>query len=59
MIVGIPHFFQDLQALLGLLASDTPPEVNVHARLVITIPYGFADASGQGFGITVLGKDRT
>jgi hypothetical protein len=58
-IMGVPRFFQDLSALRELLSSATPPEVNVRARLIITILYGFADASGKGFGSTVLGKDGT
>jgi hypothetical protein len=33
--------------------------VDVRARLIITILYGFADASGRGFGSTVLGEDGT
>ena len=58
-IVGVKRFFQDLEALLMLLSSDATPEVDVRARLIITILYGFADAPGKGFGSTVLGKDGT
>jgi hypothetical protein len=53
------RFFQDLTALMGLLSSDTPPEVNVRARFIISILHGFIDASGRGFGSTILGKDST
>jgi hypothetical protein len=58
-IKGVPRFFQDLSALQEILSSETPPEVNIQARLIITILYGFADASGKGFGSTVLGKEGT
>jgi polyhydroxyalkanoate synthesis regulator phasin len=58
-ITGIMRFFQDLEALRKLLGSDAPTKVDVRARLIITILYGFADASGRGFGSTVLGANRT
>jgi hypothetical protein len=59
MIAGMEYFFQDLMALLRLLASESPPKVNIRARLIIMIIYSFVDASGRGFGSTVLGKDGT
>jgi hypothetical protein len=58
-IRGVSSFFQDLGALLRLLAADSPPEVDVRSALVYAILYGFADASGRDFGSTVLGKDGT
>jgi hypothetical protein len=58
-IKGVVRFFQDLGALLRLFSADSPPEVDVRSALIYTILYGFADASGRGFGSTVLGKDGT
>jgi hypothetical protein len=58
-IVGVSRFFQDLNALTRLFESEAPPEVNVRARLIIHILYGFADASGKGFGSTILGENGT
>jgi hypothetical protein len=58
-IKGVLRLAQDLGALWELLSSSVPPEVNVRSSLIITILYGFADASGMGFGSTVLGTDGT
>jgi hypothetical protein len=58
-IRGVPRFFKDLEAFAALLSPDTPPEVNVRCLRVLTILYGFGDASGKGFGSTVLGSDGT
>jgi hypothetical protein len=45
-----------LEALESLLEAETPAEVVLRASGVFTILYGFVDASGKGFGSTVLGK---
>ena len=37
----------------------SPPQVSVRAWHILSIIYGFADASGRGFGSTVLGKNGT
>jgi hypothetical protein len=42
-----------------MLAADSPPEVNVRSSAIFAIVHGFADASGKGFGSTVMGKDGT
>jgi hypothetical protein len=47
----------DLEALLQLFDSDTPSKVLLRAARVYSILYGFADASGTGFGSTILGED--
>jgi hypothetical protein len=58
-IKGVPRFFKDLFAIKELLEAESPPEVNVRSSMVLAILYGFADASGKGFGSTVMGKDGT
>jgi hypothetical protein len=47
----------DLEALDALFNEDTPTEVLLRAAQVYSILYGFADASGTGFGRTILGED--
>ena len=47
----------DLEALAALFDEDTPSEVLLRAARVYSILYGFADASGTGFGSTILGED--
>jgi hypothetical protein len=58
-IKGVPRLLRDLAAIAAMLSSSTPPLVNVRCAIVFAIIYGFADASGKGFGSTVLGKDGT
>ena len=42
----------DVRALLALFGSPTPPEVNLRSKEIITVVYGFGDASGTGLGAT-------
>ena len=52
----VPRFKDDLFALSELLSSDKPPLVTVRSNTVYEIFYGFGDASGKGFGSTMLSK---
>jgi hypothetical protein len=59
-----PHFIapvermeDDVRALTALFDQDKPTQKLVRSSRVYTILYGFADASGSGFGSTVLGDD--
>jgi hypothetical protein len=47
----------DLEALIRMFNDDIPSEVLLQASRVYSILYGFANASGTGFGSTVLGAD--
>jgi hypothetical protein len=47
----------DLFALRSLFAMEKPTQTLLRASRVYTILYGFADASGSGFGSTFLGND--
>jgi hypothetical protein len=49
-VKGVLRFFQDLKALQELLSLKSPPQVSVRAWHILFIIYGFADASGRGFG---------
>lgn len=54
---AVPRLGQDIEALQRFFAADTPPEVRVRAKTISVILYGFADASGRGFGSSVLGPN--
>jgi hypothetical protein len=47
----------DLRALSSLLESATPTKVVVRANRVTQIIYGFGDASGKGWGASILLPD--
>lgn len=50
----VRHLKNDLLALKTFFSLDKPPEIHVRRQNVCMILYGFADASGGGFGSTVL-----
>jgi hypothetical protein len=47
---------QDLFALREILKPLSPPAVLIRSNVILQIVYGFGDASGKGFGSTVLSK---
>jgi hypothetical protein len=51
---AVPRLASDVEGLLLLLASPTPPVRTIRASSLITVYYGFGDASGAGFGDTLL-----
>jgi hypothetical protein len=51
------RFKQDLFALGELLSPESPPEVVVRSNAVLQILYGYGDASGKGFGSTMLSTE--
>jgi hypothetical protein len=53
-IKPVPRLYLDLVALKFFFSGDKPPEVSVRSRNVKVLLYGFGDASGRGFGSTVL-----
>jgi hypothetical protein len=55
-IKPVSRFRDDIFALGELLSSDAPPLVVIRSSLVYKIFYGFGDASGKGFGSTMLSK---
>jgi hypothetical protein len=55
-IEPVPRFRDDVFALSELLSSEKPPLVTVRSNVVYEIFYGFGDASGKGFGSTMLSK---
>jgi hypothetical protein len=53
----VPRMEGDVKALAALFSQETPAQTLVRASRVYSILYGFADASGSGFGSTVMGTD--
>ena len=52
----VPRFKHCLEVLLKMFDQPLPPIVTVRSTKVILVVYGFIDASGSGFGSTVLVK---
>jgi hypothetical protein len=50
----VERFANDLNVLRSLLLAESPPEIVAPTRLVLTLLYGFADASGTGFGDVIF-----
>lgn len=53
-VLGVPRLASDLEALTALFSPDTPPRRVVRSRQVLVTLYGFGDASGDGFGQTLM-----
>ena len=52
-VIASPRFSDDVRALLSMFASPVPPEVkNLCSLEVVSVIYGFGDASGTGLGAT-------
>ena len=49
----VPRFRDNLEALVLLMAGSTPIKRVVRRRELITVIYGFGDASSGGFGASV------
>jgi hypothetical protein len=54
VIAAVPRLQKDIEALAELFSQQLSTQVLVQASRVYTILYGFADASGLGFGSTVM-----
>jgi hypothetical protein len=50
IVRAVPRLYSDVVALLSLMQSDTPAEISLRVSRVLFVLYGFADASGTGFG---------
>jgi hypothetical protein len=51
---AIQRLIQDCLALRSILSPATPPDVLIRSSMIFQILYGFGDASGKGFGSTLL-----
>jgi hypothetical protein len=54
LVIQVSHLEQDLKALLALTDPMVPPERAVRSKHLLQVCYGFGDASGEGFGSTIL-----
>lgn len=50
----VPPLYSDVAALKVLLMPNEPPLRYIHHHRICTIVYGFGDASGTGFGHTIV-----
>jgi len=56
-VMGVPRLADDVESLLHLMSSPTPPDRVVRSSSIMVAFYGFGDASGAGFGSTILGPN--
>ena len=57
-VTPVPRFHQCLDVLERIFDEDLPPVVNVRSTSCLVLVYGFVDASGSGFGSTLLVKGK-
>jgi hypothetical protein len=50
---AVPRLWEDILALTRLASASEPPPQRVRASKIANAYYGFADASGAGFGATI------
>ena len=58
MVTPVPRFHQCLEVLERIFNEDLPPIVNIRSTSCLVLVYGFVDASGSGFGSTLLVKGK-
>ena len=58
MVMPVPRFYQCLKILERIFDEDVPPVVSVRSTSCMVLVYGFVDASGSGFGSTLLAKGK-
>jgi hypothetical protein len=56
-VMAVPRFRDDVQALLQLFSALDPPTCYVRSKRIHSVQYGYADASGGGFGNTLGSKE--
>ena len=52
MVTASIRLSDDVRALSAMFSCISPPQVNLRSRKIITVIYGFGDASGTGLGST-------
>ena len=58
LVTVVPRFHQCLQALAKFFSLKSPPIISVRSAKCFIAIYGFVDASGSGFGSTLLVKGQ-
>jgi hypothetical protein len=51
-VVASPRFAKDVGALMEMFKAEVPPVVGLRSKHIVTVVYGFGDASGTGLGAT-------
>ena len=57
-VVPVPRFHQCLDVRDKIFSESTPPIVSVRTTSCMVLVYGFVDASGSGFGSTLLVRGK-
>ena len=52
LVTASPRLSDDVSALVSMFDSPDAPEVNLRSKDIVTVIYGFGDASGTGLGAT-------
>jgi len=55
---AVPRLITDVEALLELCSSDIPPKRLARPTARVCVRYGFGDASGVGYGSSILIEGR-
>lgn len=58
LITIVPRFYQCLNVLTKMFQNELPHVVDLRATTCQVVVYGFVDASGSGFGSTMLVKSN-
>ena len=56
LVIPVPRFHACMKFLIEMFKQNKPPIVNVRSTKCLVMIYGFVDASGSGFGSTLLIK---
>ena len=56
LVIPVPRFHACMKFLIEMFKQNKPPIVNVRSTTCLVMIYGFVDASGSGFGSTLLIK---
>jgi hypothetical protein len=57
-VKAVPRLRDDVEALQSLFAGDLPVCRRYRPKATTTALYGFGDASGEGFGLSVLSNGQ-
>jgi hypothetical protein len=57
LVSAVPRFREDVRALRRVMKADKPPLKGAQATKTARAYYGFGDASGSGFGATIIHID--
>ena len=50
VVTASTRLSDDVRSLMSMFSSSVPPKVNLRSKEIVTVVYGFGDASGTGLG---------